>query len=84
MSTFYGNLKGSRGEATRCGSASSGIRVSARSWNGSITVEMEQDDDLGEPRVIIRAAGISSTGGRALFCGPLSNLVSATGLIPVE
>lgn len=82
MAHFYGNLKGSRGEATRCGTASSGLSVSARSWKGSVSVEMTEDGDFGEPCVIIRAADGSSTSGRALYCGPLSALVSAANLVP--
>ena len=84
MAHFYGNLKGSRGEATRCGTRQSGIRVSARSWAGSVTVEMEDDDDYGEPRVIIRCGEGSTVSGTALYCGPLSGLVSASKLIPVS
>lgn len=82
MAHFYGNLKGSRGAATRCGTARSGLTVSARSWKGSVTVEMTEDEDFGEPCVIIRAADGSSTSGRALYCGPLSALVSAASLVP--
>ena len=84
MAHFYGNLKGSRGEATRCGTKSSGIRVSARSWAGSVSVEMEDDEDYGEPRVIIRAGEGSTIGGHPLYCGPISALVSAAGIVTVS
>lgn len=83
MAHFYGNLKGSRGEATRCGTKSSGIQVSARSWSGSVSVELSDDEDYGEPCVIIRAADGSHTGGHALFRGPLSALVNASYVVPV-
>lgn len=33
MAHFYGRLIGNRGEATRCGSKDSGIRVTAESWH---------------------------------------------------
>lgn len=35
MSRFYGTLDGSRGQATRCGTASSGMRSVAASWSGA-------------------------------------------------
>lgn len=33
MSRFYGNMKGARGETTRCGTACSGIRAHVRGWD---------------------------------------------------
>ena len=44
MSHFYGTLKGTRGEAARCGSKSSGITTTAASWAGAITVRLWQDE----------------------------------------
>ena len=43
MSHFYGTLQGSRGEATRCGTKSSGIVTYAASWQGAIRVCVTQD-----------------------------------------
>ena len=40
MSHFYGTLNGQAGEATRCGSKSSGLVAVAASWNGAIRVEL--------------------------------------------
>lgn len=81
MAHFYGNLKGSRGEATRCGTASSGIKVSARSWGGSITVELEERD--GRTFAHLFARDGSGTGGRLVYSGPLSSLVNASHITPV-
>lgn len=44
MSHFYGTLKGARGEASRCGTKTSGIRTVAASWAGAIEVTVYQDD----------------------------------------
>jgi hypothetical protein len=44
MSHFYGTLKGARGEATRCGSASSGITATVASWSGAIRTMLYVDD----------------------------------------
>lgn len=79
MAHFYGNLKGSRGEATRCGTKSSGIRVSARSWAGSVSVEM--DEPGSHPCVCIRVADGSTVGGRVLWSGRLETLVNAASLV---
>jgi len=82
MAHFYGNLKGSRGEATRCGTANSGLSVSARSWAGSVTVTLEERD--GRTFVHIFARDGSGTGGKLLHSGPLSTLVNASHVVPVQ
>ena len=38
MSHFYADIKGSRGQATRCGTKNSGIRGHIRGWNIGIQV----------------------------------------------
>ena len=40
MSHFYGVLKGSRGEATRCATKSSGISTTTAGWQGAINVQV--------------------------------------------
>ena len=39
MSHFYGSMEGSRGEATRCGTKSSGLSIHARGWRVGARVE---------------------------------------------
>jgi hypothetical protein len=73
MSHFYGSLQGSRGPATRCGSRASGIRASARSWTGSVTVDL--DDVDGVTYATIRATPGSAQGGRQLWRGPVADLL---------
>ena len=48
MARFYGELQGGRGEATRLGHASSGLRTEACSWNGAVKVILraENDEDI--------------------------------------
>lgn len=36
MAHFYGTLQGNRGEASRCGSPSSGLVTEAASWQGAV------------------------------------------------
>lgn len=60
MATFYGSIKGSRGEATRCGTTNSGIKASVQSWNGSIVNELSYEGD----KLMVRVS--TSTGSSAL------------------
>lgn len=39
MSEFYGRLQGLAGEATRCGSKSSGIEATAETWGSIVRAE---------------------------------------------
>jgi hypothetical protein len=48
MSHFYGTLQGNRGEATRCGSAGSGVRTYAAGWRGAICATIYQETIDGE------------------------------------
>lgn len=48
MSHFYGEMKGNRGESTRCGSKDSGIRAHIRGWNVGIRVLCYYDEELGK------------------------------------
>lgn len=72
MAHFYGNLKGSRGEATRCGTRQSGIRVSARSWKGSISVELRQYEPDSDPIAIVRVSSGSAAEGEIIFSGSIA------------
>ena len=45
MSHFYGTLKGTRGEATRCGDKSSGITTTAASWHGAVRTHLYVDEN---------------------------------------
>lgn len=47
MSHFYGRIQGSRGEATRCGTKSSGLTVSANGWNIGASITLSYDDETG-------------------------------------
>ena len=43
MSKFYGMVCGNRGAATRGGSANSGFKASAQSYDGSVIVNLDYD-----------------------------------------
>ena len=44
MSHFYANIKGSRGEATRCGTKTSGMEGHIRGWDLGAKVIMSHDE----------------------------------------
>lgn len=47
MSHFYAEIRGNRGEATRCGSKDSGIRGHIRGWNVGAEVICYYDKERG-------------------------------------
>lgn len=75
MATFYSSIKGSRGEATRCGTRNSGIRASVQSWNGSITSELSYNDK-DELMVTIRTSTGSSSYGSQIFYGTFEEFIN--------
>lgn len=45
MAHFYGEIQGSRGEASRLGNKKSGFRTVAASWSGAIETYVYWDED---------------------------------------
>lgn len=45
MAAFYGTIQGNRGMATRCGSPASGMSSSCQSWEGSIIVDANENEE---------------------------------------
>ena len=74
MATFYGSIKGSRGEATRCGTKNSGIKASVQSWNGSVISELSYDEDKLMVRVSTSTG--SSSLGTQIFYGTFDEFVN--------
>jgi hypothetical protein len=70
MAHFYGTIKGQRGEASRLGSKSSGLEVSACSWQGAVAVRLYAEDGVDMAEVSLakhQGAGID----RVLYRGPV-------------
>lgn len=77
MARFYGTVQGNRGEATRLGHASRGLRVSAQSYSGSIIIRLFDKD--GEDWVTIGVAPSSSRqAAKDLYTGPIEQLVNSS------
>lgn len=51
MAHFLGTVRGNRGEASRLGSAASGLHVRAASWQGAVDVELYTRDGIDYTRV---------------------------------
>ena len=73
MSALYATIQGCRGEATRCGSKSSGVRASVQSWENSVCTFMDLDEN-GKPVIQIQIANGSSRYGTTVFRGTVEEL----------
>ncbi len=74
MSVLYCSIQGCRGEATRCGSKSSGVRASVQSWTCSLVSYMDLDDN-GNPVITLKTSDCSSSyGSETIFSGSLEEL----------
>ena len=58
MSWFYGYLRGNRGDATRCGSKSSGIHAHIRSWHNDVTATLRADMDEKDELILTIPKGL--------------------------
>lgn len=71
VARFYASIQGQRGEATRMGSASSGIRGHVRGWNVGVAVEGR--DDSGRDVFDVFATG-GSNGTEAFRLGTVQRM----------
>ena len=67
MSHFYGTLRGSRGEATRCGTKKSGLVTYAASWSGAIRTHIWHDAQLGQDKYEVWLAPWKGAGDSKLL-----------------
>lgn len=74
MSHFYATIEGNRGEATRCGTQSSGITTTCQSYEGSIIVTMRVEN--GKNWFEIQVDEGSATHGRVILEGKVETLAS--------
>lgn len=72
MARFYGSMKGARGEATRCGTATSGIHAHIRGWHVGARVEVSNANGIDVVRVY-RTGGSSPKQGDELIAEYTSN-----------
>lgn len=67
MAHYYSRIKGHRGEATRCGSKSSGITARADSYSVGARIEINWSAELQSDVVTIYATTGSSSNGSRIF-----------------
>lgn len=54
MSHFYSSIKGGRGEATRCGHKTTGIRAIVKTWHAEIETYLTHRDGVDWANVFLR------------------------------
>lgn len=73
MSHFYGTLKGSRGEASRCGTKKSGVTTYTASWDGAVRASAWFDAESGLDMVDVSLVTWQGRGSsKLLYRGPIS------------
>lgn len=76
MARFYGTVQGGRGQASRLGHASTGLRVSAQSHSGDIDVQfyVRLEDETDMVRIKVKEHGGGYL-GKVLYNGPVADLL---------
>lgn len=83
MAQFFGRLNGTRGEATRLGSVSSGLVVEACSWQGKIVVRLSHNPETGNDEFTVDMEPHEGEGDRvALAHGVVGDINQVTVLLP--
>lgn len=80
MSKFYGMVRGNRGASTRGGSANSGFKATAQSFDGSVITCLDYDSN-NKLKVRIELANGSTTYGDVAFSGTFEELKESMKLL---
>lgn len=79
MAHFYGTLQGNRGEASRLGSKSAGLRTYAASWQGAVSVCLYYDEETGVDMARVSLTKHRGAGEEVdLYHGPVSGAIAGT------
>lgn len=84
---FYGNMQGNRGETTRGGSMSSGIRAHVRGWNAGVRVEGRAYGVQGEnvqDGFKVYMTGGSNGHGREVLIGTVFESAQGPYFVPAD
>lgn len=60
MAHFYARIKGTRGEATRCGDKNNGMIASVDGWNIGVDIEAVHDEKTNCDTIIVTENGGSN------------------------
>jgi hypothetical protein len=72
MARFYGTVQGGRGRATRLGHATTGLTVTAESWQGRLHVHLSTEGEEDHIELLIKGDGMPY---RTLYRGPIAALL---------
>jgi len=84
LSHFYSEIQGNRGEATRCGSAGSGIRSNAKGWSSGVVVRGYIDQETDSDVFTIQMTSGSGGGYSSKFIGKVILVDNVPHFIPSE
>lgn len=74
VARFYASIQGNRGEATRMGTANSGIEGHVRGWNIGAKVEVDVDPKTGKDRLTVyRTQGSNGCGMSTIYTETLKD-----------
>ena len=86
MAHFYGEMQGSRGNTTRCGTKASGITAHVRGWDAGVRVTMEEQGD-GRDCAFVDVTGGSNSpervAGTRITADALESLKAGTHVLVV-
>ena len=71
MAHFRGTIQGGRGEASRLGHKSSGLSVTAASWQGKVTIWLYEKDGVDYARIALAPHSNGAGICRELYDGPI-------------
>lgn len=80
MAQFYGKIQGQRGEATRLGSKTSGLRTTAASWEGAVRVRLDHIDGAWDEARISLATWHGAGNDVRLYAGPVGRFAPTGGV----
>ena len=79
MARYQGFVQGNRGEATRLGTAKSGMWATARGWEGGAHIALYEKD--GRDYINISVGPHGNTGQTTILEGPVADIVKNAGLV---
>ena len=75
MAHFQAEIQGNRGEASRLGTAKSGIYAFARGWDGGARIDMWEGED-GEDYITIAIGPHGKMGQTTILTGTVKEIVA--------
>ncbi len=71
MAHFRGTIQGARGEASRLGGKSSGLQITAASWQGAVCVDLYEKDGVDMARICLALHTNGAGSHHEIYNGPI-------------